>query len=170
MFRFFFYKIPSLSHYTKEGLYGFFFMIKCTLWHICTAIRPISHCAVNIWICPLSHQSPRRFKQMKFKWNFLCTLWIRGWGKKFDFAWFSVQPCGLEHTRFNKISSYTSSKLASTRIFRNTGEYSSTSAASPRVCHSTSKTFTAWMFYASGIILYTLQLVCYFSLKILFNK
>ena len=28
----------------------------------------------------------------------------------------------------------------------------------------------AWMLHASGIILYTLQIVCYFNLKILFNK
>ena len=28
----------------------------------------------------------------------------------------------------------------------------------------------AWMFHASGIILYTLQIICYFNLKILFNK
>ena len=44
----------------------FFFMIKCTLWHICTAIRPISYSAANIWICPVSHQSPRHFKGMQF--------------------------------------------------------------------------------------------------------
>ena len=41
--------------------------------------RQIPHQSLfNSWICPLSHQSPQRFKQMQFKWNFLWTLWI--WG------------------------------------------------------------------------------------------
>ena len=48
------------------------------LWHIRKPKLPSSHCVVNIWICPLSHQSRRCFKRMQFKWNFLCTLWIRG--------------------------------------------------------------------------------------------
>ena len=56
----------------------FLFRIKRTLWHIRTQNWPISHFAVNIWICPLSHQSQRCFKRMQFKWNFLCTLWIKG--------------------------------------------------------------------------------------------
>ena len=54
------------------------FGIKHTLWHIHTQKWPISHCAANFWICPLSLQSRRSFKQMQFKWNFLCTLWIQG--------------------------------------------------------------------------------------------
>ena len=52
--------------------------IKRTLWHICAQKWPISHSVANIWICPLSHQSLRCFKQIQFKGNFLCTLWIRG--------------------------------------------------------------------------------------------
>ena len=55
----------------------FLFIIKRTLWHIRTPKWPISHCAANIWICPLSHQSRQGFKRIQFKWNFLCTLWIR---------------------------------------------------------------------------------------------
>ena len=56
----------------------FLFIIRRTLWHIRNQKWPINHCAVNFWICPMSHQSLRSFQWMQFKWNFLCTLWIRG--------------------------------------------------------------------------------------------
>ena len=53
---------------------------------------------------------------------------------------------------------------------QNTLEYSSMSAVSPHVGHSAVKHLQAWMFHASGIILYMFQIVCSFNLKILFNK
>ena len=43
---------------------------------------------------------------------------------------------------------------------------------SSHVCHCNLhvRHLQAWMFHASGIILYMLRIVCYFNLKILFNK
>ena len=57
--------VPSLWYYTTP-VRIFLFRIKRTLWHIRAQKWPISHCAANIWICPLSYQSLHCFKRMQF--------------------------------------------------------------------------------------------------------
>ena len=47
----------------------FLFMMKHTSLTYLHGKWPISQCAANIWMHPLSHESPRRFKWRQFKLN-----------------------------------------------------------------------------------------------------
>ena len=66
----------------------FLFMIKRTLWHICTAIWPISYCVSNTWICPLSHQFPRRFNSIRVDGIYCapCEIGVPDWKKNAHLA------------------------------------------------------------------------------------
>ena len=68
---------PPPPVYFLDPEWIFLFMINRTSSTYLHRKWPISHCAAIFSICPLSHQSVRRFKRMQFKRNFLCTLWIR---------------------------------------------------------------------------------------------
>ena len=69
--------------------YGFFFLgSNIHLWHFCTVNSPSVNVRQILNLCTfLSNcQSPRCFKRMQFKLNFLCT----------------IEPWGVDHARFNK--------------------------------------------------------------------
>ena len=133
----------------------------------------------------LSHQSPWHFKRMQFKWNFLCTLWLNKGLVPIHYKYF-VRNLTLHHFLLGpeawnpnmhisiNLTSYTSSKLADHAYIM---QYSRTLLSILlRLLHHHMyaivpvRHLQAWMFHASRIILYTLQIVCYFNLKILFNK
>ena len=95
---------PLLSHY------GISFLGSNV--HPLTFLRRKAHQSqIQIWICPLSHESPWCMKLMQFKWNFLsCAPVDKGlvpihykyFVRNLTFASFSVEPWGVEHARFNK--------------------------------------------------------------------
>ena len=130
--------------------YGISFLgLNVHPWHIFCRERPISHCAANIWICSL-YESSQRFKQIQFKSNFLCTLWM--WGLVPIHYKYFLRNLILHHFLLSpevwnmhvpiNLTRYTLSKLAG---HANTMQYSRTleySSASLRVCHSTCKIFT----------------------------
>ena len=93
-------------------VWNFLFRIKrSSLTYFCGE-RPISHCTANIWIHPLCQEFQQRFKQIitnaiYIKFLVPCEYRVSTYSlyifcKKFDLASFSVEPWGLEHSRFNK--------------------------------------------------------------------
>ena len=88
------YAIVTVAHDNQSPVWNLLFRIKLTSLTYLYGEWPISHCAANIWIPLLSHQSPRRFKRMKFL--------VHPVNKGLVPIHYKYKPLGMEHEHFHK--------------------------------------------------------------------
>ena len=135
----------------------------------------ISQCAAIIWIWQLSHQSQRCFKLMKFLVHLvnkgLVPIYYKYFVRNLTLHHFLLSPVAWNNRVSINLTSYTSIKLAGRAVMQtlyNNQEYSRR-LKNILPCQKHHKGYAtvpvrhlqAWMFHASGIILYMLQIVLF---------